>query len=134
MLDVVVQWDLPNKQAIAAAAAAAAMAAAGLDPAGTDAVVRSSAAASQPTIHTQQAAGTDGSSNSSNSRTSKQQQQQARSPGPVAHTAADAVLLLHRLCGTGYRPPGVLVQHLLSFVGPRLHELSLLQVGGLVKG
>jgi hypothetical protein len=115
VLDVVVQWDLPNKQDIAAAAAAAALAAAGLDPAGTDAAAAGADA--------------DGSSSSSRSVAQKQRQQQAGSSGPVVRTAMNAVLLLHRLCGAGYKPPAELLQHLLEYVGPRLHELTLLQVG-----
>jgi hypothetical protein len=85
--------------------------------------------------HTQGVTGSDRSSSSDSGVTSNQRQQQQDSPaGPVARTAADAVLLLHRLCGAGYRAPQVLVHHLLDFVGPRLHELTLLQVGSLVSG
>jgi hypothetical protein len=107
VLHVVCLWDLPNKQDIAAAAAAAAMQAAGLQD--------------NPTHQQQQEQQPSAASNGHH-------QQQQQREGPAARTAADAVLLLHRLCSLGYKPPAVLLQHLLAFAGPRLHELSLLQV------
>jgi hypothetical protein len=108
VLHVALLWDLPNKHDIAAAAAAAAMQAAGLQD--------------DPTHHQQQ-------QEQHSSAASNDPQQQQQREGPVARTAADAVLLLHRMCSLGYKPPAVLRQHLLAFAGPRLHELSLLQVG-----
>lgn len=130
MLNIAILWDLPNKQHIAATAAAAAIAAAGLTPGATvqqqqqqQQSDQSAAAAEQQQQQQHdelqaQPHRTDRSSSSSS----------VRRKGPVARTAADAVLLLHRFCSMGYQPPGVLSQHLMTFTGPRLHELSLLQV------
>jgi hypothetical protein len=132
VLNIAILWDLPNKQHIAATAAAAAIAAAGLTPGATvqqqqqqqqqlQSDQSAAAAEQQQQQHDElqaQPHRTDRSSSSSS----------VRRKGPVARTAADAVLLLHRFCSMGYQPPGVLSQHLMTFTGPRLHELSLLQV------
>lgn len=99
MLSAAVAWDLPNKLELAASAAVAAMSAAGL--------------VGQDTQQQQQ--------QSSGSGDSKQSR-------PVARTAADAVLLLHRFRMIGYQPPQQLTHHLLSFIAPRLHQVSLMQV------
>jgi hypothetical protein len=107
VLCVVDLWQLPNRRPIAAAAAAAAMHAAGLTP-----------KQKKTSRKQQQQQETD----------STQQQQQQQQRGPVARTAADAVLLLYRFCSLAYKPPAALINHLLAFVGPRLHELSPLQV------
>ena len=133
VLNIAILWDLPNKQHIAATAAAAAIAAAGLTPGAT--------------VQQQQQLQSDQSAAAAEQQQQQQQQQQhdelqaqphrtdrssssssVRRKGPVARTAADAVLLLHRFCSMGYQPRGVLSQHLMTFTGPRLHELSLLQV------
>lgn len=114
VLHIAVAWDLPQKQELAAAAAEAAISAAGL----------------QQQQQAQSSAATGGSLHpiSSSIRLPATTEEPS---GPVARTAADAVLLLHRFCCLGYQPPEPLTQHLLGFIAPKLHELSLLQVGDL---
>lgn len=113
MLGVVDLWDLPNKRPIAAAAAAAAMQAAGL---------------SHKTSHKRQQEPEQEQEQEQESNKQQQQTGSTQRRGPVARTAADAVLLLHRFCALGYKLPAALTQHLLAFAGLRLHELTPLQV------
>jgi hypothetical protein len=62
----------------------------------------------------------------------QQQQQQQQQHGRTRQaplTAADPVILLHRFKQCGYHPPKPLLLPLLRAVGPRVHQISLLQAG-----
>jgi hypothetical protein len=66
----------------------------------------------------------------------QQQQQQQRGRGtrqPAPLTAADPVILLHRFKQCGYHPCKQLLLPLLRAVGPKLHQISLLQAGLLFR-